>query len=288
MAKQGTPAGRSLSVVLPAFNEEENIRLSVVRCREALREHFADFEIIIVDDCSTDRTAALADELAAAYAEVRVIHHPRNRKLGGTLRTGFAAAAKDLVFYTDADLPIDFRDIPRGVELLSRDGVDAVLGYRLDRTEGAWRALLSAGYNLLVNAVFGLGVRDVNFSFKLFPRTVVERLELQSEGSFIDAEMLARAKSAGVRWAELGVHYYPRRAGRSTLAGPAVIAKILREMRSFWWNVWRAGRRAAGAGAASRGGGGGASARPVSSVEKTARVRAGNAAPNGPEAGREA
>ena len=168
-----------------------------------------------------------------------MIHHDRNRKLGRTLRTGFASAGKELVFYTDADLPIDFRDIPRGVELLGRNGVDAVLGYRLDQPDNLWRTILSVSYNRLVDSLFGLGVRDVNFSFKLFPAAVINGLGLQAEGSFIDAEIVARAKAAGVKWAEMGVHYFPRRAGRSKLAGPGVIAKILVEMRSFWWRFWR-------------------------------------------------
>jgi glycosyltransferase involved in cell wall biosynthesis len=239
MAKSRNETGPSLSVVFPAYNEEENIGPSVTRCRDALREHVDDFEIIVVDDGSTDDTSARAEELAATFAEVRVIRHGRNRKLGRALRTGFAAATKDLVFYTDADLPIDFRDIPRGVELLERDGAEAVLGYRLDQPDNLWRTMLSASYNRLVNALFGLGVRDVNFSFKLFPKAVIENLGLKSEGSFIDAEIIARARLAGVALAEMGVHYFPRRAGRSKLAGPGVIVKILFEMNSFWWRVWR-------------------------------------------------
>jgi glycosyltransferase involved in cell wall biosynthesis len=245
MARSRSEIGPSLSVVIPAYNEEENIGPSVTRCRDTLREYFGDFEIIVVDDASTDDTPARADELAEAFAEVRVIHHDRNRKLGRSLRTGFAAATKDIVFYTDADLPIDFRDVPRSVELLARDDVEAVLGYRLDQPDNLWRTMLSGVYNRLVNTLFGLGVRDVNFSFKLFPRAVVESLGLESEGSFIDAEFIARAKLAGVAWVEMGVHYFPRRAGRSKLAGPGVILKILVEMNSFWWRVWRK-REAAG------------------------------------------
>ncbi len=288
MARRGNETGFSLSVVFPSFNEEENIRPSVVRCRDVLREHFDDFEIIIVDDGSADDTPALADELAATYAEVRVIHHGRNRKLGRTLRTGFAAAEKELVFYTDADLPIDFRDIPRGVELLARDGVDAVLGYRLDKPDNLWRTILSATYNRLVNAVFGLGVRDVNFSFKLFPKAVIDRLELRSEGSFIDAEIIARAKAGGVRLAEMGVHYFPRRAGRSKLAGAGVIAKILLEMNSFWWEVWRKRNRGVGEEEPSRGSGNEAQVRTKGAAVKTAAYPPGEPPPEGPDVARKA
>lgn len=229
----------SLTVIFPTYNEEANVVASVEGVREILRTRHRDFEVVVVDDGSTDRTAELADGLAAKYVEVKTIHHDRNYKLGRTLRTGFAAATKDIVFYTDADLPIDFRDINRGVDLLLRDGADAVTGYRLDRGESWWRMIYSAVYNWLINAVFGLGVKDVNFSYKIFTKKAIQRITPTSEGSFIDAELLARAKLADMRVVQMGVHYFPRRAGHSTLASPGVIVKILAEMSRFWWNVWR-------------------------------------------------
>lgn len=235
----------SLSVIFPAFNEEANVAASVEGVRAVLRRHFDDFEIIVVDDGSTDRTPALADDLAARYPEVRVLHHDQNYKLGRTLRTGLAAATKELVFYTDADLPIDFHEIPRGVELLLRNGVQVVTGYRLTRSERWWRTVYTVVYNGLVDAVFGLRLRDVNFSYKLFSAEALRRLELTSEGSFIDVEILARARRAGMNIDEIGVHYSPRRAGRSTLARPGVIVKILQEMAAFWWRVWLPRNRAA-------------------------------------------
>jgi glycosyltransferase involved in cell wall biosynthesis len=239
MAKRLKSVKPSITVIFPAFNEEANVVASVEGAREALRTRHDDFEIVVVDDGSTDRTPALADELAAEYAEVKTVHHDRNYKLGRTLRTGFAAATKDLVFYTDADLPIDFRDIHRGVELLLRDGADVVAGYRLERGDSWWRGIYSVVYNRLINALFGLGAKDVNFSYKLFTKEALQKLPLTSEGSFIDAEMLARAKLARMRVAQLGVHYFSRRSGRSTLASPGVILKILTEMSRFWWRVWR-------------------------------------------------
>jgi len=120
-----------------------------------------------------------------------------------------------------------------------RDGADGVTGYRMDRGESWWRAIYSVVYNRLVNAAFGLGVRDVNFSFKLFTKKAIRKFNLMSEGSFIDAELLARAKLAGMRVVEMAVPYFPRRAGRSTLAKPGIILKILAEMSRFWWKEWR-------------------------------------------------
>ncbi|MGD8719676.1 MAG: glycosyltransferase family 2 protein [Candidatus Zixiibacteriota bacterium] len=236
---------RSLSVIFPAYNEEANLAASVEGVRGVLAGRFDEFEIIIVDDGSTDRTPALADEFEAKYpGEVKVIHHDRNCKLGRTLRDGFAAAGKDLIFYTDADLPVDFRDVPRGVEVLSRNGADILVGYRLDRSESWWRPVYTAAYNWLVNTLFGLGVRDVNFSFKFFKTAALRKLALRSDGSFIDAEILARARRQGLSVAEMGVHYFPRRAGRSTLARPGVVLKILAELASFWWTEWRRPNRA--------------------------------------------
>jgi glycosyltransferase involved in cell wall biosynthesis len=243
MANKPDSAKPSITVIFPAFNEEANVVASVEGVREVLAVRHDDFEVVVVDDGSTDRTPALADGLAARYEEVKVIHHDRNYKLGRTLRSGFAAATKDLVFYTDADLPIDFREIRRGVELLLRDGTDIISGYRLERGDGWWRDLCSVAYNRLVNALFGLGVEDVNFSYKLMTRESLRKLPLTSEGSFIDVELFARAKLAGMHVKQLGVHYFPRRAGRSTLASPAVILKILIEMHRFWWREWRLRKR---------------------------------------------
>jgi glycosyltransferase involved in cell wall biosynthesis len=230
----------SITVVFPTFDEEANVVASVEGVRRALRDRHGDVEVVIVDGGSTGRTPALADGPAAAYADVKTVHHDRNYKLGRTPRPGFAAT-KDLVLYTDADMPIDFRDIHRGVELLLRDGADVVAGYRLERGDSWWRGIYSAVYNRPVNAVFGLGVKDVNSPYKLFTKGAFLKLAPTSEGSFIDAEILARAKIAAMRVAQIGVHYFPRRAGRSTLASPGVILKILAEMGRFWWRVWRPG-----------------------------------------------
>jgi glycosyltransferase involved in cell wall biosynthesis len=225
----------SLSVVFPMFNEEAYVARAVAAARQVLEAHFEDWEIVIVDDASTDATGALADALAAADPRVRVIHAPRNRKLGGALRIGYAAATRELVFYTDADLPIDLRELPRAVRLLDYQEADVVAGYRFDRTsEGLLRALYTFSYNHLVRGLFGLRVRDVNFAFKLFRRSILERFTLTSEGSFIDAEFLLRARKAGCPIIQIGLDYFPRTRGTSTLASFAVIVEILRDMARRW------------------------------------------------------
>lgn len=225
----------SISVVFPMWNEEAYVHRAVAAAREALAEVTADGEIILVDDASTDRTGELADALARQDPRIKVIHNQRNRKLGGTLRAGYAAATKDLVVYSDADLPFDFREIARAVRLLDYQQADVLAAYRHDRTaEGPLRTLYTIVYTSLIRLLFQLRVRDVNFSFKLFRRSLLERIELKSEGSFIDAEFLVRAKKSGASIIQIGVDYFPRSRGLSTLASPAVIVDILVDMARLW------------------------------------------------------
>jgi glycosyltransferase involved in cell wall biosynthesis len=221
----------SISVVLPMYNEEGYIRRSVTAATAILTDLGADYEIIVVDDASTDATGAIAEELAAADGRLRVLHNERNRTLGGTLRAGFAAASKDLVLYADADLPFDMQELGRAVRLLDYHGADFLSAYRFDRTsEGLRRTLYSYCYNLLVRAVFDLWLKDVNFGFKLFRRKLLETMTLRSEGSFIDVELLLRARNAGARIIQIGVDYFPRSRGVSTLSSWQVIHRLLREL----------------------------------------------------------
>ncbi len=225
----------SISVVFPMWNEEAYIHRAVSAAREALARAASDHEIIIVNDASTDRTGELADALAAEDPKIRVVHHPTNRKLGASLRSGYALATNDLVLYSDADLPFDFQEVERAVRLLEYQQADVVTAYRFDRTsEGLLRTIYTIGYSALIRTLFRLRFRDINFSFKLFRRALLSRIVLKSEGSFIDAEFLVRAKKAGAQVIQIGVDYFPRTRGQSTLASPGVIVGILREMAVLW------------------------------------------------------
>jgi glycosyltransferase involved in cell wall biosynthesis len=217
------------------YNEEAYVHRAVRAARVALGSVTEDWQIVIVDDASSDATGVLADELAASEARITVVHNPHNRKLGGSLRAGYAVATKDLVLYTDADLPFDLMELPRAVRLLEYQEADVLSAYRFDRTsEGLLRTAYSFVYNTLVRLLFGLAVKDVNFSFKLFRRSLLERFELKSEGSLIDVEFLVRARKAGATIVQIGVDYFPRSRGVSTLSSPGVILKIFREMVSLW------------------------------------------------------
>jgi glycosyltransferase involved in cell wall biosynthesis len=228
-----------LSVFYPMWNEEDYVeralRFGTRACEDLVeRGDIADYELIVIDDKSTDRTGELADTIAAADPHVRVIHHERNRKLGGSMKTGFAAATGDLVLYTDADLPFDMHELPRAVRLLREYEADIVSAYRFDRTgEGSLRAVYTLVYNGLIKALFGVRVRDINFAFKLCRSRIFDDIELKSEGSFIDAELVIKATRLGYEIMQMGVDYFPRTRGESTLSSPGVIWTILREMWSL-------------------------------------------------------
>ena len=223
----------SLSFVFPMYNEIENIEPCVDGALQIGRKLGVDFEIVVVDDASTDGCGELADEMAKKIPELKVIHHEKNRKLGGTLRTGFYGATKDYILYMDSDLPLDFNDVAEAIPKIG--DADILTGYRLTRDESIKRKILSRGYNTLIRMLFDLKVTDVNFSFKLFKREILEHITLQSEGSFIDAELLIEARRAGYKMVQIGLPYHPRIAGESTLASTGVIKKTFAEMGSYFF-----------------------------------------------------
>ena len=225
-----------LTIFFPMWNEEEYLHRALGAAREACdvlieQGEIADYELLIVDDASTDTTPQLADAEAARDPRVRVVHHPVNRKLGGSLKTGFAEARGDLILYSDADLPFDMDELVKACRVLRHYEADIVSTYRLDRTgEGYVRTIYSFFYNSLVRVFFGVRLRDVNFAFKLCRRQIFDHVKLESEGSFIDAELVIRAMKYGYRVVQFGVDYFPRTRGVSTLSSPGVIVKILKEM----------------------------------------------------------
>lgn len=228
-----------LTVFFPMWNEEAMVATTVdaahgVMQRLVADQEIADYEVLLINDGSTDDTGAIADRLAADDPHVQVVHHDRNRGLGAGIKTGFAKASGTLVLYTDADLPADLDEVRKAIRFMRIYGADIVSAYRHDRTgEGIKRLLYSFAYNWLIRLAFGLRVRDVNFAFKLCTRRALDRIQLVSEGSFIDAELLIRAQKEGFEIIQFGVDYFPRTRGESTLASSSTIFGILREMRSL-------------------------------------------------------
>jgi len=221
----------SVSLVIPMYNEELNIEHAVAAARESLEKYAGGWEIIIVDDASTDSSPVIVSRLAAAEPRIVSLRHPKNRKLGGTLRTGFSAATKDMVFYMDADIPFDPDVLGRAMRAMELTDADMIAAYRHDRTmEGLKRGIYTLVYNWLVGILFGWPHRDINFSFKLMKRSVLQAIELKSEGSLIDAELVVKAKNYGFTIQQIGIDYFPRTRGESHLGSFSVVLKILREL----------------------------------------------------------
>lgn len=226
----------SISAVLPAYNEEENIENATKRMADALRSlGLRDWEVIIVDDGSADQTGQIADRLTTEDpGHIRVFHHNPNRGYAAALSTGFTNAKHQLIFFTDSDLQFDVGEIKNLVPLI--EDADIVCGFRIYRFDHLTRLVLSWGFNLLVRIMFRIGVRDIDCAFKLFRREVFDKVKIESKKFFVNAEVLAKAKYHGFRLAEIGVRHYPRAAGHSTVR-PSHIFSTLRELAQIWINI---------------------------------------------------
>jgi glycosyltransferase involved in cell wall biosynthesis len=233
---QGSPMAKpSLSLFFPAWNEEDYVERAVTRAQAVLQRLSDDWEIIIVNDASTDRTREIAEGLAARDRRVRVVNHEVNQKLGGAMRTGFSSSRKDVVIYSDIDLPFDLAELERALHLMEYLEADMISAFRHDRTsEGPRRIVYSLIYNSLIRTLFDINVKDINFSFKVVHRRVLEAVELNSSGSFIDAELVIKALKRGFKVFQMGVDYFPRTRGVSTLAAPSVIVKMVRELMALY------------------------------------------------------
>ncbi len=218
----------SLSVFFPCFNEKEMVRPLTEKCLAVAAGICDDYEVIIVDDGSSDGTSELADQLAWEYPGVTVVHHPQNRGYGAALQSGFAAASKEYVFYTDGDGQFDVEELPRLLPLAEH--YDIVSGFRLNRQEGLLRKLNAYCWGKLVCFVFHLKVRDIDCAFKLYKRKLFDEIDLSSTGALIDTEILARAQRRGYTITQIGVHHHPRVAGQATGANLKVILRAFVEL----------------------------------------------------------
>ena len=235
---------KSLSVVIPAYNEESYIAKCVTSLEAVLQDISDDFEIVIVDDGSSDGTEDILEHLKSSRPYLVVVRHERNQGLGRTLRSGFDRCRNEITFYSDADLPFDFAELGRALRVMELKSADAVTGFRHDRTnEGLRRTVYSFAYNWLIRLVFRLRIRDVNFSFKLVRTAVLREMDLRSDGSFIDAEMMIKADRLGLFVCQIGVDYFKRKHGDSNLSSMGTIVTILREMVREYPALMRIERR---------------------------------------------
>ncbi len=226
------PLRRRISLFYPMYNELKSVESMTRKAVQVLETLTDDFEVLIIDDGSSDGSEKLADQLAAADPRIRVIHHQGNKGYGQALRTGFASASKDIVIYTDCDEPVDLWLIPDAVQHL--DDHDMVIGYRLNRWEGWRRFAYSKVYNNLVRLLFGVHVRDINFSFKLIRREQLQKLRLGAGSVFIDGELLAEAARYHLKIYQVPVQYQPRKHGVSHFNSIRAATYTFEEIMAYW------------------------------------------------------
>ena len=220
--------GHSLSVVLPAYNEEQVIGDTVSASLAALYAWLQDFEVIVVNDGSSDQTAAIVGAMCAKDRHVRLITHSSNQGYGAALVSGFAAAMKELTFFMDSDGQFDILDLNRFFPFVAT--YDAVIGYRIDRQDTWIRKLNAWGWKHVVELVLGVHARDIDCAFKLMRTEFLQTNALETRGAMINAELLYKLKQAGYTYKEVGVHHLPRRGGQATGANLGVIARAFREL----------------------------------------------------------
>jgi dolichol-phosphate mannosyltransferase len=234
---------KSISVFFPAYNEEENIKDAVLSVDKFLKKHFKKYEIIVVDDGSRDNTAKIVRDIARKSLHVRLVQHKRNQGYGAALRTGFKSAKNELIFYTDADNQFKISDFEKVLPLIYK--YDIVSGFRIKRQDPLVRIITSNVYNLIINVLFNPKIRDIDASFKLYKKSVIDNLKLKSNTGLIDAEVFIKARKKGFTIGQIGVKHYPRLHGKTiyevggrnkiiAFVRPKVVVDIFSEINKLW------------------------------------------------------
>lgn len=229
----GTSTTPSLSIFFPAYNDAGTIASLVLVAHMTARELTDDYEVIVVEDGSPDHTGALLDEMARHFPWLKVVHHPKNRGYGGALRSGFATASKELVFYTDGDAQYDPREM-RTLYAAFGSQVDFVNGYKLGRSDPLHRVVIGRVYHWFVKLAFGLKVRDVDCDFRLMRRSVFDKVVLTRSSGVICVELMKKVQDHGFRIAEVGVHHFHRSYGRSQFFNVPRVARTLADLVRLW------------------------------------------------------
>jgi len=225
-----------ISIFFPAYNDAGTIASLVVLAHMTARELTTDYEVIVVEDGSPDHTGELLDELARHFPWLKVIHHEANRGYGGALRTGFATASKQLVFYTDGDAQYDPRELARLYAAFGPD-VDFINGYKIGRSDPLHRIVIGRIYHWFVKLAFGLRIRDVDCDFRLMRRSVFDKVELTRSSGVICVELMKKVQDRGFRIAEVPVHHYHRSYGKSQFFNFPRVARTLVDLSRLWWEL---------------------------------------------------
>ena len=226
-----------LSVFFPAYNDAGTIASLVITSVKVAASLTPDYEVIVINDGSTDDTPQILDELARIYPDhVRIVHHQQNRGYGGALRSGFATASKDFVFYTDGDAQYDPAEMTVLWEKM-RDDVDWVNGWKISRSDPMHRIIIGRLYHHMVKLLFGLKVRDVDCDFRLMRRRIFDVVRLEKDSGVICLEMMKKFQDAGFRVAEQPVHHYHRAYGKSQFFNFRRIFKTAIDVMKLWWQL---------------------------------------------------
>ena len=226
----------SLSIFFPAYNDAGTIASLALMAHMAAREVVDDYEVIVVDDGSPDHTGALLDEMATHFPWLKVVHHDQNRGYGGALRTGFATASKELVFYTDGDAQYDPREVKTLLSAFS-DDVDFVNGYKISRHDPFHRVVIGRVYHWFVKLAFGLRLRDVDCDFRLMRRSVFDKVRLTRSSGVICVELMKKVQDHGYRLAEVPVHHFHRSYGKSQFFNFPRVARTLLDLTKLWFEL---------------------------------------------------
>ena len=227
------PANQSITAFFPIFNDQETVESLARKALEVLPMLTGDYEILLVNDGSTDASGAIADRLAQTIKQLRVIHHPSNQGYGAALRTGFSNASKDLIFYTDGDGQYDVSELKLLAPLMT-DGVDVVNGYKIKRHDNRGRKASGAIYNNVARRLFSLPISDVDCDFRLMRRSAIDRISLGLSSGAICVELVRKLSSAGCTFREVPVHHYPRLHGKSQFFTPRSVARTLFDFCVLW------------------------------------------------------
>lgn len=232
----------SISVTMPAYNEEANIGKMIEMSMAVVSKITDDYEIVVCNDGSKDKTGDVVREKAARYPQVRLVEHPKNLGYGAAVYDGFVAATKELIFFTDGDCQFALEEIDLLLPKIAE--ADLVAGYRAPRRDPWLRVFYGKGWSMLVTLLFGYTARDIDCAFKLFKREIITNIgsQIESRGATFSAEFLVRAKRAGYRIVEAPVTHLPRTAGAQTGARLHVITRAFKELARFRWNLWREGK----------------------------------------------
>lgn len=235
MTENGNKALPELSLFLPAYNEEENIKNTVSDALKVLKKVATKYEVLVINDGSKDKTGEIVKEMMKSNKHIRMITNSPNRGYGGAFKSGLYGSKYDLVSFIDSDGQFDYSEITKLIPHIR--SYDLVIGYRMDRKDPIHRSINAFIWKVWMWMLFGLWVKDIDCAFKLIKKSVIEDVELVTESALTSAEFLIKTEMKGYKWKQVGVHHYPRKAGQQTGANLKVVIRAFRQSFELWYRM---------------------------------------------------